>query len=198
MNSTSRMRARVCALAAILAYAGVATADHRIGYHTHGDSGTYLGAGITRVDVDEDAALGLFPDLEDTSFKAYLGYAASDALRLELGYVDFGEYQDTLAFPAAGPFQPGVLEADGFTMGAELGVPLAEDIALFAKGGLVFWDAYGIAGGFGLEEEGEDPFFGAGIRFRLAPNLEVTGSFERYQLDDVDIDVGSLGVSLRF
>ena len=194
--SKARVPARVCALAAILTYAGVATADHRVG--VHGAGGAYVGGGITRVDVEEDVDLGLFGvDLEDTSFKAYLGYAASDALRLEVGYVDFGEFEDVLAFPVGGR-QPVALEADGITMGAELGVPLAEDLAVFAKGGVVFWDASGFAGGFGIAEEGEDPFFGAGIRFRLAPNLEITGSFERYQLDDVDLDVSTLGVSLRF
>ena len=196
MTQTSRVLARVSAFVTIVAYAGVATADHRFGHH--GAAGPYVGGGITRVDVDESANLGLFgAELEDTSFKAYLGYAASDALRLELGYVDFGEYQDLWAFPAGG-LQPIALEAEGVTLGAEVGVPLAEDISLFAKGGLVFWDAGGFAGGFGVEEEGEDPFFGAGVRFRLAPNLEITGSFERYALDDVDVDVSTLGLSLRF
>ena len=184
MILNTRRLARLGALAAILAYASTATADHRISPYP-GTAGAYLGGGFTRVDVNDPSNLGLFgADLEDSSF-------------VELGYVDFGEYESEFGFPGSG-LQPITLEADGVTLGAELGIPLAEDLALFAKGGMVFWEANGLAGGFGLEQEGEDPFFGAGMRFRLAPNLEVTGSFERYRLDDVDVDVSTLGFALRF
>ena len=197
MILNTRCLARLGALAAILAYTSTATADHRIGPYP-GTAGAYVGGGITRLDMDDPSDMGLFgTDLEDSSFKGYLGYAANDVFRLELGYVDFGEYEVGFGFPGGG-LQPITLEADGVTLGAELGIPLAEDLALFAKGGMVFWEADGFAGGFGLEQEGEDPFFGAGMRFRLAPNLEVTGSFERYRLDDVDVDVSTLGFALRF
>jgi OOP family OmpA-OmpF porin len=191
MDSDS-FKTRVAGLVAILLYVGAASADQR-GYSGE-DGGAYLGAGLSRVTLDAANNPFSAEKFSDTGFKTYLGYAASELFRVELGYVDFGDFQ---LDPGPG-FQSVDLGAHGTTLSAEMALPLAEDLAVFAKAGLMFWEADGRVGGFGLRENGDDPFFGVGMRFRLAPNLDVTGAFERYQLADTDVDVSSLGLALRF
>jgi hypothetical protein len=193
--AAGRWRARGAALMAILIGAGTATADQPV-YQANAGA-PYLGGSLSRVNLDRNDNPFLDADVEETGYKAYLGYAFNDVLRAEMGYVDFGRYQARFDLPGPG-FQNVDLNAHGTTLSAELAVPLAEDIAVFAKAGLVFWEAEGIAGGFGLAEDGEDGFFGLGMRFRLAPNLDVAGGFERYRLAETDVDVTSLGLALRF
>ncbi len=197
MNGTGKCWTRAAALTVILGYTGAASADHR-GYPGGAETGVYLGGGITRVDVQDNGLFGFgTPELQDTSYKGYVGYAFSDLFRMELGIVDFGRYPVDIGFPGPG-FQTIDLKADGTTVGAELSLPVAEDLAIFAKGGLMFWESNGLGGGFGFQEDGDDAFMGLGLRFRLAPNLEITGSVERYRLNETDVDVSTLGFALRF
>ncbi len=119
MSEAHRERARVCALAAILAYASGATADRQ--------AGVSVSAGMTRAAVEQTG-----------------------------------------------------------------------DLEWFAEGELVVWGVNAVAGGLGVAEAGEDPLSGAGIRFHLAPNLPMTGSFRGYELNGVELDVSTLGLSLRF
>lgn len=210
LQSTPMCRSALVAAACLLPLAALGGEPYRAGhsphagYPSHGhhgygpEYGPYIGAAISRNRLEVDLAGGLTEiDADDTGYKVFLGHAFSEYVRIELGFVDFGELQELIDLGPLG-IQDVSVEADGPTLGLELGVPLGEYLSVHARGGVVFWDAEGTVNGFGIEDEGEDAFYGVGVRYRLSPNLSVVGAWERFELDDVDVDVASLGLSFRF
>ena len=187
----------LCAIA--LWVPGTASADPRHspgaghGYH---DAGPYIGGALGRSYIDTD--LGDFGfDSDDTAYKLFLGFGFSDYVRLEAGYVDLGSLQETLDFGVIGIERVG-FGADGPTLGLELGLPLGQSFSITARGGVMFWEAQAGVGGFGFRDKGEDPFYGIGLRYRMSPHVSLLGGAERYELEDLEVDVISLGVSFYF
>lgn len=167
----------------------------------HAPEGPYIGAGVTRNSLDIDFTNGSSLERDDTSFRFFGGYAVSENLRLELGYVNFGDVDGSLEIPFPGPaiLPPfAEVEADSVTLGGELAFPLGYDFDLFLKGGVHFWEVDTQLDGLGVIAEGEDPFYGIGMRLGVGENLVLTGAYERFPLDDVDIDVASLSIAFRF
>lgn len=163
--------------------------------------GPYLGAGVTRNSLDIEFSNGSSLERDDTSFRGFAGYAVSENLRLELGYVNFGDVDGSLEIPFPGPaFLPpqAEVEADSVTLGGELAFPLGYDFDLFIKGGVHFWEVDTRLDGLGVIADGEDPFYGLGLRLGVSENLVLIGAYERFPLDDVDIDVASFSVAFRF
>jgi hypothetical protein len=135
----------------------------------------YLGAGYGRYDIDEDRF-----DEEDTVWKAYAGFSFNQALGVELSWVDFNEARE------AGTS----LDTDGWGAAAVLSLPLSENFALYGKAGQFFWetDASGLGPGVRIDRDGDDPFFGAGAKFRLNDLLDLRLEWERYDVAEADLD----------
>lgn len=170
----------------------------RRGAHGYRDAGPYVGAAIGRSHIETDLS-GASEDLgsNDTGYKVFLGYGFNDFVRLEVGFIDLGDLREDLSFGGLGSQRVDV-RADGPTVALELGLPVGEYLSINARGGVVFWDAEARINGFGVRDDGEDPFYGVSLRYRLGPHASVLGSAERFELDDVEVDVISLGVSFRF
>lgn len=133
----------------------------------------YLGAGYGLYDINEDD----FDD-DDSVWKVYTGFSFNQALGIELSWVDFNEVRE------AG----NSLDADGWGAAAVLSLPLSENFALYGKAGQFFWDSEARALGIPIDDDGDDPFFGAGAKFRLNDALDLRLEWERYDVADIDLD----------
>ncbi|MEX2473920.1 outer membrane beta-barrel protein [Marinobacter sp.] len=165
------------------------------------DSGVYLGASIgeAQLDFDDERAgsdevgdVTIDFDDEDTAYKIFVGYNLGLIplvdLAVEGAYVDFGKFRGDI-----GPLSDADFEVDGWTGAALAGVNLGP-VGVFAKAGAISWD--GDLDDIG-DEDGTDPFYGAGARITLF-SFQVRAEYERYELDNFDIDYFSVGAAYTF
>ena len=94
---------------------------------------------------------------------------------------------------------------------SEPGAPLelrdareTERLSTFLKVGWWYWDAEldvtvnGTPVRSPVPDNGWDPFLGLGAQYRVWKELSVRAEFERYFLDDQDVDFWSMGLVVKF
>ncbi len=167
---------------------GLATLAPQIA--TAQDPGLYLGGGIGYNRIEGEDFTGDGDDFEDdrVSYKGIAGFKLGRMLSLEGQYIDFGTAEDG----------DNRVEADGWTAGAVLDLPLTENFSIYGKGGALFWDAEGRFANVRVDDDGTDPFYGAGARFALSQNLGLRIEYERFELNDTDIDMASANLLFHF
>lgn len=163
------------------------------------DSGFYVGASVgqAQLDLDGEADFGgglenfKFDD-DDTAYKIFGGYNFGLIplvdLAVEGAYVDFG------AFKGDGLLSNTEVEVDGWTGAGLAGIKLGP-VGIFGKVGAILWDSE-FDNNLG-DDDGTDPLYGIGARFTLF-SLQVRAEWERYDLDDADIDYFSVGGAFTF
>mgnify|MGYP003575556380 FL=1 len=155
------------------------------------------GYGLTKIkddDFEEDeAAKKVFALVK---FNEYIG--------VEAAYIDFDEASNN-----------GVsLDADGKSLALLLEAPITEAVSLYAKGGQLWWDADASLdtslGDLSDDYDGDETFWGAGVKFQLAENLDLRLEYERFnfeisrdefdvlQADDIDMDVDFASANIQF
>jgi len=160
------------------------------------DTGLFVGASIGSSHLDEDFN-GFSLDTDATAYRILGGWQFGDVLGIEAGYHSFGEFAETIDL--GGVSARTELTADGWTLGGTLGLPLNEQISLFGRAGVFFWDADVELDGFSVSvPDNENPYYGGGARVDLTPNLTLIGDWTRYELDSVNSDVISIGFQYRF
>ncbi|MCR8913314.1 porin family protein [Marinobacter panjinensis] len=164
------------------------------------DSGLYIGASVGQAQLDFDDELpdpgnvdvDIDFDDDDTAFKIFAGYNFGLIplvdLAVEGAYVDFGKFNGRV-----GTFNNSELEVDGWTAAGLAGFKLGP-VGVFGKVGFINWD--GDADNFG-GDDGTDPLYGIGARFTLM-SFQVRAEYERYDLDNIDIDYFSVGGAITF
>ena len=91
------------------------------------------------------------------------------------------------------------ITGDGWTLGGTLALPLSQNLSLFGKGGVFFWDADISVDGFSIDTPGdENPYYGGGLKLDLGDNFSLTGDWTVYEFDVLETDVISLGFNYRF
>ena len=160
-------------------------------------AGAYVGGSIGQSYFEFDAG-GIDAasfDEEDFGFKALAGYEFDFAvvnLGIEAEYVDFGA--------PSGAVEGSLVEvdADGFAGFGTLGFDLGP-VGLFAKYGVVAWDASLTVDGFDAgSEDGTDQAYGVGLKFGLA-SVEIRGEYEVFDIEDTDdVSMLSVGIVWRF
>ena len=155
------------------------------------------GYGLTKAKDDdfdeEEAAKKVFGLVK---FNEYIG--------VEAAYIDFDEASNNGLS----------LDADGKSLALLLEAPITEGISLYAKGGQLWWDADASVNSSVIDVsdsyDGDETFWGAGVKFRLAENLDLRLEYERFnfdisrdeidvlQADDIDMDVDFASVNLQF
>jgi hypothetical protein len=152
------------------------------------DSGFYLGASVGETSVDIDAF-----DESDSSWKAYGGYIIDVPVvdfAVELAYLDFGS-------PSGNVMQvPAALDATGLGAFGLVGIDFGI-FGLFAKAGVVSWDADLNFGGLRDKEDGTDPGYGVGARLTFS-SIEVRAEYEIFEFEDADVELATLGLVWRF
>lgn len=158
-----------------------------------GDVGTlYLGANYGFYKTRG----GAFDD-ENNLPEAVIGFNLSRYFAIEAGAVDFGRIGGRLI----------EAEADGWTGSAAFRLPLTDTLGLYARGGVLFWDATIRRAGDAEEAANDrDIFYGAGFDFRISRMLMFIVEYVRYEIDfdesvfrvETDIDAAKVGMRLVF
>ena len=164
--------------AAFLSVPAIATAD----------TGLYIGGSVGSTTIKEDFD-GTVIDDDATAYRLVTGFQFGDMLGIEIGYQDFGEVEEL----------PVLLSAEGWTAGATLDLPVSDTFSLFGRAGVFFWDADVVVDGFSIDlPSDEDFYYGAGAKVDVSRNLSLVGDWSRFELDNVDTDVISIGFTYTF
>lgn len=153
------------------------------------------GYGLTKIkggDFDEDeAAKKLFAMVK---FNEYIGVEAS--------YIDFDEAGNSVLS----------MDAKGGGLALVFEAPISEMFSLYAKGGQLWWEADTSVSALNVRDDynGDETFWGGGVKVRLTDNLDLRVEYERFnfdisrdeidvlQQDDIDMDVDFASVNLQF
>ncbi len=147
--------------------------------------GFYIGAGVSQAFVDEDGF-----DEDDTGGKIFGGYNFNDYFGIEGSYFDLGDISDSGSSAAI----------DGVSLAVIGKVPVSTNFSIFGKVGGHEWDADtagGVAGQVS-SNSGNDVFYGVGLDYSINQVISLRGEVERYEVDDLDVDVATLGISFNF
>jgi hypothetical protein len=119
----------------------------------------------------------------DTSWKVDIGSSYKEIIGGQVGYVNFGR------LGGDGP------EVDAWAPALTIGAPLG--IAkVYAKGGVAFAESKGTS--LRDDSKNEDPFYGVGVGFGMTKGLGFRAEYERYTLEQEDIDLAQAGLELKF
>jgi len=160
-------------------------------------------------DVLDDGSTISNATAEDTdrALRLAIGFAASESLTFEVGYVDLGETTAAGDSDGTGVYwTPGPVErtaaVDGYDFGFVGRIPTSETFAVLARVGVFMWDLKSRlndgGGSFPGTVSGDDPFFGVGAELNVSESVAFRGEFVRYTVDDRDLDALSLSAILRF
>ena len=155
----------------------------------YADSGFFVGGAYGELEFSEvDSSF----DQDSAPYKIMGGYIFDMPvfdIAIEAAYNDFGSQEDNSVLPVS-------IDADGLSAfvvgGLDWGL-----FGVFAKAGMVSWDADLDVGGLSASEDGTDPAYGAGFRFTFS-SVEVRAEYEVFDFNAVDVDMYSLGVLWRF
>ena len=144
-------------------------------------NGFYLGAGVGDFGVKVDGF-----DASDTGFKLFGGYQAWKYFGAELEYIDGGSSEDG-----------GVkVDVSSWNLSAMGILPIGEQFNVFAKLGIVFWDAE--MRGFG-DDSGEDFSWGIGAGYSFTDHFGARLEYQGFEIEDTDtVDMISIGASWNF
>jgi len=160
------------------------------------ESGLYVSGSIGSASLDEDFS-GITVDDDTEAWRLLGGWQFGDTFGLEAGYQNFGDFEETIDL--GGTTAITKLTAEGWTLGGTIGAPISESFALFGRAGVFLWEADVDVNGIAQAiDDDSNPYYGAGARVDVTPNLSLLGDWTRYELDDVDTDVISLGFQYRF
>ena len=162
----------------------------------HAGPDAYVGASIGNARLDDNFD-GFGIDTDTDAYRFFGGIQFGDTFGVEAGYLNFGDFTESVDL--GGLLSRTDISGDGWTLGATLALPLSENLSLFGKGGVFFWDADIFVDGFSIETPGDDnPYYGGGLRLDLGDNLSLTGDWTIYEFDVLETDVISLGFNYRF
>jgi OOP family OmpA-OmpF porin len=149
------------------------------------DGGFYVGAGIGQASVDVDGFSG-----DDTGYKLFGGWMFNPYVGGELEYIDGGTAEDAGA----------EIDLSGFNASLKLAYPFAEQFNVFAKLGMIFWDAdFSIPGLGSASDDGEDFSWGVGAGWDFTENFGATLEYQGFEVEDTDtVDMFSLGLVYKF
>ncbi len=135
-------------------------------------------------------------DDEDNGYSMGIGVRMGPNVSVEGGYVDLGEVSGSNGTDSLS------VETGGAFAGLGLFIPLQPGFELTGRVGLIAWDSdakISIGGVSSSEsEDGTDLYYGVGAAFQVSRELHLTVGFDRYDIDDTDVDMLSLGAKFYF
>ena len=164
--------------------------------NAHAQEGLFISATVGSADLTENFD-GFEIDSSSTAYGATVGWRFNDYFSVEGGYRNFGRFDQT--FTVDGESVSVSLKADGFVLGAIGHWPLGERFGLFGRAGSFFWDGDSRINSLTVASPGDtNLYLGAGISYDLTDRFSVLADLARYNLDDTESDVYSLGILLSF
>jgi OOP family OmpA-OmpF porin len=156
----------------------------------------YFGAGVGQFSVKSATFLQDFCttdcasfDESDTGFSVYFGYQITDAVAIELDYVDGGTLDEK---DLCTPTEPCTLRVEP-RMTSLVGVgsvPLTDNLHLFGKAGVAFTkidESFNVGAGFVSAESAstQDLTLGTGLEYRFG-NWRIRGEGQWIDIEDTD------------
>ncbi len=153
-------------------------------------AGIYLGGSVGYYRINDADFLDENDKLKDNrhAWRAYAGLEAGRVFAIEAAYTDFGKTTDATAD----------MELTGLSGAVLINIPLIPVIAPYGKVGMMYWDRDRTLGLLSSSDSGSDLFYGLGARFTLTQSVDMRVEYERYAIDDTDIDMASISLQLRF
>jgi len=149
-----------------------------VGPAAYADSGFYIGGSLGDADVEvSDFGFGE----NDSAWKAFGGYIVDMPVvdfGIEAGYVDFGAPSQTILGETS-ELDVNAISAFGM-VGIDYGL-----FGVFAKAGVVSWDADFSFAGLPGSESGSDSAYGLGFRLTFS-SVEVRAEYESFDIADID------------
>ena len=149
------------------------------------DGGFYVGAGVGTFGVDVGPFSG-----DDVGYKVLGGWMLNRYVGGELEYIDGGTAEDR-----------GVeIDTSGINASLRGAFPVTDQFSVFAKLGMLFWDADFHLGEFGNDSDsGEDFSWGVGAGFDFTDRFGVTVEYQGFEIEDTDtVDLLSASVVWKF
>lgn len=152
--------------------------------------GIYLGGGVGYDRIEGEDFTGNGDDLEDSrvAYKGLAGFRLNRVFAIEGQYINFGTAEDG----------DNRVKADGWTAGAVATLPMFEYVNPYAKAGMLFWNADGRFSGVSASDDGSDFTYGVGARFSMTDNLGLRVEYERFEMNDIDVDMASANIQFDF
>jgi hypothetical protein len=158
--------------------------------------GFFVGGSIGSASLSQDFD-GLTVDDSTTSFRLVAGWRFNEYFSVEGGYNSFGKFKDDVDI--AGVPTSVSLTADGFTLGLGGSIPLSDRFSLIGRAGMFFWNGTAEINSVTQADPGDsNPFFGAGAQFAISSKFLINADFTRYEVEDANSDVLSVGFEYRF
>lgn len=146
--------------------------------------GIYLGGSWGGYRVNESNL-----DDNDDLVKAFAGLQFNQWFGIEGQWTDFSRVDNGTN---------NRFDGDGKGLSAVLSFPLSETTSLFVKGGQFWWDANSALGGVVGSPDGNDPFFGGGVKLGFNKSLALRLEYERYDVANIKFDTVSAGLQFTF
>lgn len=190
-----------------------------------GTSNFYMGLGLGRSKAGEwsdpsafyrtSAAVGgqsTSVSIDDTNlgWKVYGGYSLNKNIGIEAGFVDFQDVVSNTGFtlPTARSVYTDQ-KHEAWTLAAVGTLPIFKDISLIGKLGMASWKskmkaqrivpgALTQAAAEIVGKEGADLFYGAGLGYEILDGLSLRAEWERFDIDDQNVDLLSAGFTVKF
>ncbi|MCR9193382.1 MAG: porin family protein [Hyphomonas sp.] len=156
--------------------------------------GWYADGGYTHVTTDVDTGVGS-ADIDLGALSGRLGYDFHPNFGVE-GELAFGVNDEEAT-------QGGVTASLGlnYLVGAygKAQLPVAENINLFARAGIVQAELEAEVTGLGSASDSETGAgYGVGGTVDVAENIYIRGDYTRYDIEDVEADAFTIGVGVKF
>jgi OOP family OmpA-OmpF porin len=134
--------------------------------------GFYVGGEFGKFDIDSE---------DDTAFKILGGYQFHRNFAGEFSYANL--------------FDKNGVELTAWELVVVGLYPVGNNLSIMGKLGFAMWD---VDAGFFGSRDGTDLTFGLGVQYDLNPKLGIRGQWQRYDIDDNDADLFSIGLIYRF
>lgn len=181
------------------------------------DNGFYVGfnAGQATYDVsledlsflDDGSLTSASLDDIHASLGLSLGYQITSNFSVEASYVELGKISARAESDGSGfLYAPGVVnakaEASGLAFDIKGQAPINKILGFYGKLGIFSWDAdttlKDSSGELAnVSEDESDSFFGLGASFVMNYNSSLNLEYTAYKLDDIDVDVLTIGIQFR-
>jgi OOP family OmpA-OmpF porin len=156
-------------------------------------AGLYFGASIGDASINEEDE-GVDFDASDTGSKFYGGFTLFKFFGLEASYLDLGSVEDEVS-----PGTDVTIDTTGFDLYAVGILPIGKHFELFAKAGIIVWDAEVSSGIDDESDDGNDPAYGAGLAIVFFEHFAVRAEYQRFDISDIDkVEMISAGAEFRF
>src|SRR5262245_4642131 len=159
-------------LVAVLGSAALVLSTGALAQKQQQMQGFYVGGEIGKFDADGD---------DDTAIKILGGYQFHRNFAAEFSYANL--------------FDKGGVEVTAWELVVVGLYPVGNNLSITGKLGFAKWD---VDAGFFGSQDGTDLTFGIGVQYDLNPKIGIRGGWQRYDINDNDADLFSIGLIYKF